>query len=107
MKVKPIWILLKQETVSGSGKSAPRFRQITTLAPHQSFFTGRVPFLPPNQQCQSTEGTTTTTKIKKAATTVTFYASQVNTTEMITSDYSSTAKSMQIQYYKLLQKTFQ
>ena len=62
-KVKPIWILLKQETVSGSGiswatcKSAPRSRQITTPAPHHSkFFTGRMPFLPPNQQCQSTEG---------------------------------------------------
>ena len=43
-KVKPIWILLKQETVSGSGiswavcKSAPRFRQITTSAPHHSVF---------------------------------------------------------------------
>ena len=41
-KVKPIWILLEQETVSGSGiswavcKSAPRSRQITTLAPHHS-----------------------------------------------------------------------
>jgi len=41
-KVKPIWILLKQETASGSGtswatcKSAPRSRQITTLAPHLS-----------------------------------------------------------------------
>ena len=39
---KPIWILLKQETVSGSGiswaicKSAPRSRQITTPAPHHS-----------------------------------------------------------------------
>ena len=39
-KEKPIWILLKQETVSGSGirwavcKSAPRSRQITTPAPH-------------------------------------------------------------------------
>jgi len=39
-KVKPIWILLKQETVSGSGiswvicKSAPRSRQITMPAPH-------------------------------------------------------------------------
>ena len=59
-KVKPIWILLKQETVSGSGiswaicKSAPRSRQITMLAPHRSvFFTGRMPFLPPNQRCQS------------------------------------------------------
>ena len=61
-KVKPIWILLKQETVNGSDiswaicKSAPRSRQITTLAPHHSVFTGRMPFLPPNQQCQSTEG---------------------------------------------------
>ena len=59
-KVKPVWILLKQETVSGSGiswdicKSAPHSRQIT--APPLSFFTGRMPFLPPNQQRQSTEG---------------------------------------------------
>ena len=43
-KVKPIWILLKQETVSGSGiswaicKSAPRSRQITTPAPQHSVF---------------------------------------------------------------------
>ena len=43
-KGKPIWILLKQETVSGSGiswansKSAPRSRQITTPAPHRSVF---------------------------------------------------------------------
>ena len=39
-KVKPIWILLKQETVSGSGicKSAPRSRQITTPTPHHSVF---------------------------------------------------------------------
>ena len=43
-KVKPIWILLKQETVSGSGinwavcKSAPRSRQITMPAPHYSVF---------------------------------------------------------------------
>ena len=48
--------------MSGSGiswaicKSAPRSRQITTPAPHRCFFTGRMPFLPPNQQCQSTEG---------------------------------------------------
>ena len=61
-KVKPIWILLKQETVSCSGiswatcKSASRFRQITMPAPHHSIFTGRMPFLPPNQQHQSTEG---------------------------------------------------
>ena len=43
-KEKPIWILLKQETVSSSGiswavcKSAPRSRQITTPAPHHSVF---------------------------------------------------------------------
>jgi len=29
---------------------------ITTNEPTSSFFTGRMPFLPPNQQCQSTEG---------------------------------------------------
>ena len=43
-KVKPIWILLKQETVSGSGiswaicKSASRSGQITTPVPHHSSF---------------------------------------------------------------------
>ena len=43
-KVKPIWILLKQATVSGSGiswaicKSAPRSREITMPAPHYSVF---------------------------------------------------------------------
>ena len=41
-KVKPIWILLMQETVSGSGiswakcMSAPFSRQITTPTPHNS-----------------------------------------------------------------------
>ena len=62
-KVKPIWILLEQETVSGSGiswticKSAPRSRWITMPVPHQSICTGRMLFLPPNQQHQGTEGT--------------------------------------------------
>ena len=43
-KVEPIWILLKQETVSGSGinwaicKSACRSRQIATPVPHHSVF---------------------------------------------------------------------
>jgi len=43
-KVKPVWTLLKQETVSGSGiswaicKSAPCSRQITMPAPHHSSF---------------------------------------------------------------------
>ena len=64
-KVKQIWILLKQETVSGSGiswtvcKSAPRSRQMTTPAPHHSVFYRPMPFLPPNQQRQSTEGKST------------------------------------------------
>jgi len=71
-KVKPIWIFLKQEIVSGIGiswaicKSASRSRQITRPAPHHSkvFFTSRMPFLPPNQQCQST--VTNVTKILTA-----------------------------------------
>jgi len=33
--------------------------QTTTPAPHHSVFTGRMPFLLPNQQRQSTEGTST------------------------------------------------
>ena len=41
-RVQPIWILLKQETVSGSdiswAISAPRSRQITTPATHHSDF---------------------------------------------------------------------
>jgi len=48
--------------VSGSGiswavcKSATRSRKITMPAPHHSYFTGWMPFLLPNQQRQSTEG---------------------------------------------------
>jgi len=70
-KGKPIWILLKQETVSGSGiswaicKSAPRSAQITMPAPHHSGFTGRMPFLPPNQQRQNNEGKRLHSKVKK------------------------------------------
>jgi len=62
-------ILLKQETVSGSGiscaicKSAPRSRQITTPAPHHSVFY-RPDALPAAQQCQSTEGTMNKQAIK-------------------------------------------
>ena len=69
-KVKAVWILLKQGTVSGSGiswaicKSASRSRQITMPVLHHSkFFTGQMPFLPPNQQRQSTEGNSTEGKI--------------------------------------------
>ena len=42
------WTMRKQ--------SAPCSRQITTPTPHQSIFTGRLLFLTPNQQRQSTEG---------------------------------------------------
>jgi len=48
----------------GHMQSAPRSRQITTPAPHHSVFTGRMPFLPPNQQHLSTEGEMHNTKPK-------------------------------------------
>jgi len=35
---------------------APHSRQITTPIPQHSVFTGRMPFLPPSQQHQSSEG---------------------------------------------------
>jgi len=43
-----IWAICKQ--------SVPRCREITTPRPRHSFFAGRMLFLTPNQQCQSTEG---------------------------------------------------
>ena len=42
------WTICKQ--------SAPCSRQMTTPTPHHSIFTGRMLFLAPNQQCQSTVG---------------------------------------------------
>jgi len=54
--------LLEQEIVSGSGiswaiyKRAPRPRQTTMPGPHHLVFTGKMPFLLPNQQRKSTEG---------------------------------------------------
>jgi len=57
-----IWILLKQETVSGSGWESASLHLAPDRQPHQHtttlLFTGRMPFLPSNQQRQSTEGTT-------------------------------------------------
>jgi len=60
-KIKPIWIWLKQETVSGSGiswairKSAPRSRQITTPAPHHSVYYRPDPAAQPtvSKHCQT------------------------------------------------------
>ena len=57
-KVKPIWILLEQETVSGNGiswatcKSAPSSRQITMPPPHHSVFY-RSDALPATQPTES------------------------------------------------------
>ena len=92
-KVEPIWILLKQETVSGSGiswarcKSAPYSRQITMPAPHRSVFTGRMPFVLPNQQRQSTEGITNNASAIKQ------YISCVSSKQLISSNISnSTAR---------------
>jgi len=62
-KVKTNLDLLEQEIVSGSGicwavcKSAPHPRQ-PRQHPTTQFFTGWMPFLPPNQQHQSTEDVT-------------------------------------------------
>jgi len=59
-KVKPIWILLKQETVASAGPYASLHLtpdRYPCQYPTTQFFTGRIlPFLPPNQQRQSTEG---------------------------------------------------
>ena len=66
-KVKTNLDLLEQEIVSGSGicwaicKSAPLADNHANIPP-LSFFTGRMPFLTPNQQRQSTEGSSYTTK---------------------------------------------
>ena len=65
-KVKTNLDLLEQEIVSGSGicwdicKSAPHPRQLRQH-PTTQCFTGRMPFLPPNQQHQSTATHTHTT----------------------------------------------
>ena len=61
-KVKPIWILLEQDS-ERQWHQLEHMQVCTSLQTdnHAStsllkFFTGWMPFLPPNQQCQSTEG---------------------------------------------------
>ena len=67
-KVKTNLDLLEKEIVSGSGicwaicKSAPHADNHANIPPLSFFFTGRMPFLTPNQQRQSTEGTGTAVK---------------------------------------------
>jgi len=63
---KPLWILLQQDMIGGQWHQLDHMQiiytslqtdnQLTTPVPHHSVFTGRMPFLPPNQQRQSTEG---------------------------------------------------
>jgi len=62
-KSKPFWILLEQVMMGWQLYQldhmqiiASHSRQITMPAPHHSVFTGLIPFLPPNQQRQSTKG---------------------------------------------------
>ena len=63
-KDKPFWILLKQEMTGWQWLQLNHMQIICTSLQtdnHASisslqFFTGRMPFLPPNQRCQSTEG---------------------------------------------------
>ena len=59
-KVKPIWILQKQESVWQChllGHMQVCTRQITMPAPPPlKIVTDQMPFVPPNQQHQSTEG---------------------------------------------------
>ena len=57
------WCLLKQrmmEVVVTTGAVQSSSHIITTNKPTSSFFTDQMPFLSPNQQCQSTEGTNIT-----------------------------------------------
>jgi len=57
-KDKPFWILLEQEMMWTICKSfASCSGQITMPVPYHSVFTGWMPFLPLNQQHQSTKGT--------------------------------------------------
>ena len=64
-KVKPIWILLKQETVSGSGiswairKSAPRTGQIAMPATHHCFLQAGWPSCCPTNSVKSLKGSKT------------------------------------------------
>jgi len=62
-KGKPFWILLEQEMMGWQWLQLDHMQIICTslqtdnhTSTHHSIFTGRMPFLPPNPQRQSTEG---------------------------------------------------
>jgi len=62
-KVKPIWIFTEARDSEWQWHQLGHMQVCTSLqtdnyasTPPLSFFTGRLPFLPPNQQRQSTEG---------------------------------------------------
>ena len=59
----------------------PCSRQITMLAPHHSLFTGRMLFLMPNRQCQSTEG------IKKSQNYTQLFSMQLLATNSVHTHY--------------------
>ena len=65
-KVKPIWILLKLVTVSGTGiswaicKSAPCSRQTPTPAPHHCFLQARCPSCRPTNSVKALKALYTT-----------------------------------------------
>ena len=57
------WILLELRVIGGGGNNwsyktckAPVIVSLTSNKPTSRFLTGQMPFLSPNQQCQSTEG---------------------------------------------------
>jgi len=63
-KGKPFCIVLEQEMMGWQWHQLDHMQIICTLlqtdhhsSTHHSFLIGQIPFLPPNQQCQSTEGT--------------------------------------------------
>jgi len=49
-------IVMEVVVTTGAIRLANSGQNVTTNKPTASFFTGRMPFLSPNQQCQSTEG---------------------------------------------------
>jgi len=62
-KAKPIWIITEARDSEWQWHQLDRMQVCTSLqtdnhanTPSLSFFTGWMPFLPPNQQCQITEG---------------------------------------------------